>query len=113
MTPDDLAFQLRRSMSDAYAFARAQENTVSFSAITFEDLATEQRDRLIGKDDKTKTTIPSRPTALERVKSVESGLLSVLEQLQKTPSDVFLSPDPTKDVNTPVLQRLAIAHGAR
>lgn len=93
---EDLAFRLRRVVSNAYAFVRGRETVASFSAITFEDLAQAQIDRLSGKG------TPTRPNAITRVKNIESDLVAAAERIKQTPPDAFLTPDEGKDVNTPI-----------
>ena len=93
---DDLALKMRRVVSDAYAFIRGRETVRSFSAVTFEDLAQQQIDRLTGKG------TPTRPNDVVRVENIAKDLVSLAQQIKDTPPDAFLPPDVTRDVNTPV-----------
>lgn len=91
---DDLALQLRVSVSNAYAFVRGQETIDSFAATTFEDLAAAQIQRLSGKGTTT------RPNYLDRIKKVEQDIVSAAEKIKQTPPEAFLAQDPNRDVNT-------------
>lgn len=93
--PDDQTSRLRRIVSDAYAFIRGRETTSSFAAITFEDLAQKQLERLSGAG------TASRPNELTRIRNIEAELINVAEQIKQTPPEAFLPPDEEKDVNTP------------
>ena len=92
----DLAFQYRRAVGNAYAFVRGQESVQSFSAVTFEDLAAQQIDRLSGRG------TPQRSNVIDRVKKVEADLVAVANKIKNEPPDAFLNPDERRDVNTPV-----------
>jgi len=91
---DDLALQLRVAVNNAYAFVKGEETTQSFLAITFEDLAAAQIQRLTGKGTTT------RPNVIDRIKKAEQDLVSTAEKIRQIPPEAFLARDPNKDVNT-------------
>lgn len=93
---DDLSLQLRISLNNAYAFVRGQESTQSFLAVTFEDLAAQQIQRLSGKGTST------RSNYINRIKKIEQDVLSAVEKIKQIPPEAFRSPSDTDDVNTPV-----------
>lgn len=91
---DDLALQLRVAVNNAYAFVKGEETTQSFLAITFEDLAAAQIQRLTGKGTTT------RPNVIDRIKKAEQDLVSTAEKIRQIPPEAFLARAPNKDVNT-------------
>ena len=99
---DDLAFQLRRAVNNAYAFVRGRETASSFLAITFEDLASAQVERLSGKG-----ANATRPNEIDRIKKVEGDIVAAAEQIKKIPPDAFNADSVGTNVNTPVLRSLA------
>jgi hypothetical protein len=99
---DDLAFQLRRSVSNAYAFVRGREATSSFLATTFEDLVAAQVDRLSGKG-----ANPNRPNEIDRVKKVEADIVAAAAQIKQIPPGAFSTANNETGVNTPVLRPIA------
>lgn len=92
----DLALKLREVISNAYGFVRGSETVSSFSAITFEDLAQQQLDRLTGKGTAT------RPNLLARTQRIEADLVAIADRIKQTPPEAFLPPSSDTDVNTPV-----------
>jgi len=100
---DDLAFQLRRAVNNAYAFVRGRETATSFLAKTFEDLATDQVADITGVGKKNLT----RPSAMEKVKSIETAVVDAAAQIKLIPSGAFSTPDDETGVNTPVLRPIA------
>lgn len=90
----DLALQYRIVLANAYGFVQGQQSVQSFSALTFEQLAAAQVDRLTGKGS------PGRPNALQRVQKVVNDLTSMAGQIKATDPSAFLAPDGDKDVNT-------------
>ena len=92
---DDLALQLRISVNNAYAYVRGQESVQSFLAVTFEDLAAQQIQRLSGKGTAT------RPNYIDRIRKVEQDIISAAQKIKQVPPDAFLAPDNNRDVNTP------------
>lgn len=96
---DDLSLQLRQTISDAYAFVRSREVSSSFSAVTFEDLAQQQLERLSGNG------TPTRPSYAARVEGVANAVRAAAEKIKSLPADAFKNTN--KNVNTPVLQPLA------
>lgn len=92
---DDLSFELRQNINDAYAFVEGAKNTQTFATVTFEDLMDQQIQRLVGPD----TT--SRPNPLHRIDKVETQLKSTIAQIKKMPPEAFQARDERDSVNTP------------
>lgn len=92
---EDLAFQYRRAVANAYAYVAGQQAVQTFSAVTFEDLAARQIDRISGKG------TPQRGSYISRIQKVEADLTAVATQIKAEPPDAFLDPDTSRDVNTP------------
>lgn len=91
----DLTDQLKRSVSNAYAFVVGQQTTESFSAVTFEELLDRQIERIEGPG----TAL--RPNVLDRIDKVKSDMLAAIEEIKKQPDDFFRTPDPQVDAVTP------------
>lgn len=89
--------QLRSVVSTAQAFITGKELVQSLSAITFEDLAAAQIDRLTGKGTGTRSNV------VTRTKKVYSDLYALVGQMKGLDVESFPEADPSKDVNTPVL----------
>jgi hypothetical protein len=94
-TSADLTFQLRTIVARAYGFVAGQQTVQTFAAITFEELAAQQIDRLSGKGSS------GRANAIQRIQRVAQDLQSVADQIKQTDPSAFLVPDANKDVNTP------------
>jgi len=92
---DDLSFELRQNINDAYAFVEGAKSTQTFATVTFEDLMDQQIERLVGKDTE------SRPNPLHRIDKVEQRLKSTIEQIKKVPPEAFRLRDERDAVNTP------------
>jgi len=90
----DLNFELRRVLSNAYSFVQGQQATQSFSALTYEELADEQIERIEGAGTQL------RPNEFDRIDQMEQELLKLVEQVRNIPPEQFLLSDPEKDVNT-------------
>lgn len=90
----DLNFELRRVLSNAYSFVQGQQATQSFSALTYEELANDQIERIEGPG----TVL--RPNEIDRIDHMEQELLNLVEQVRTIPPENFLLSDPEKDVNT-------------
>lgn len=90
----DLNFELRRVLNNAYGFVQGQQATQSFSALTYEELANDQIERIEGPG----TTL--RPNELDRIDKMEQELLKLVDQVRTIPPENFLLSDPAKDVNT-------------
>jgi hypothetical protein len=86
--------ELRVALSDAYAAVEGEKAVQSFSAITFEDLADQQIQRISGPG------TPSRPNELDRVQRVLKNLLQAVAKIKSLPPEYFAEPDATRDVNT-------------
>ena len=80
---EELAEQLRQSISDAYGFVEGQERTESFAATTFEDLLDAQIERLQG------TGTELRPNVLDRIAKVKAGLVSAVAAIKAQPDSFF------------------------
>lgn len=92
----DLNFELRRVLSNAVAFVQGRQTSDSFAALTYEELADQQIERISGKGTST------RPNELERVNKIESDLLNAIAQVRNIPPENFLLSNSATDVNTPV-----------
>lgn len=92
----DLTQQYRTVVARAYSFVAGQQSVQTFSAITFEELAAQQIDRLSGKGS------AGRPNAIQAIQRVAQDLQNVAQQIMQTDPSAFLVPDATQDVNTPV-----------
>lgn len=93
----DLAFELRRVLSNSYAFVLGEQATQSFSALTYEELADDQIERIEGKD-----VVPGRPNELERVDRLQRELTDAIQKIKQIPPEKFIESDSRRDVNTPV-----------
>ena len=91
----DRNFEFRRILNNAYAFVQGELSNQSFSALTYEELADQQIERIDGKGTE------SRPTELERLNKIEQDLLKVVDAIKSSSPDDFLIPNPDLDVNTP------------
>lgn len=92
----DLNTELRRVINNSVGSVQGRQTSESFFAVTYEELADQQIERISGKG----TT--ARPNELERVDRIEQDLLSLVEQVRNIPTDKFILSDSTQDVNTPV-----------
>jgi len=88
--------ELRRVINQSLGAVLGRQTTESFFAITYEELADAQIERISGKG----TDV--RPNELERVAKVKSDLLGVVDKIRALPPASFLMSDATRDVNTPV-----------
>jgi hypothetical protein len=86
---------LRVALNDAYAAVEGDKLVQSFSAITFEDLATQQIARISGPD------TPTRPNELNAVQNVLNAVTQAATQIMAMPASAFADADPTRDVNSP------------
>jgi hypothetical protein len=87
--------ELRKALNDAYAAVEGAKAVQSFSALTFEDHADQQIQRISGADTQT------RPNELNRVQQVVNGVISAAAKIKALPDDAFADSDPSRDVNTP------------
>ena len=87
--------QLRVALSDAYAAVQGAKATQAFTALTFEDLASDQIARITGAD------TPSRPNVLNQIQSVVTNLTQAVAQIKALPPEAFATQDDSRDVNTP------------
>lgn len=92
----DLNEELRRVLNQSIGAVQGRQTTESFYAVTYEELADQQIERIEGKGTET------RPNELERVNKIESDLLNAVAQVRTIPPENFLLADPSRDVNTPV-----------
>jgi hypothetical protein len=86
---------LRVALNDAYAAVEGAKTVQSFNALTFEDLADQQIQRISGPD----TT--SRPNALNSVQHVLNNLTQAVAKIKAMPPESFADQDTSRDVNTP------------
>lgn len=89
--------ELRRALGDAYSAVEGAKSVQSFSALTFEDLADQQIQRIMGPDTQ------ARPNELNRVKRVLSNVISSVAKIKSMPAAAFAKMDPARDVNTPAV----------
>lgn len=94
--PDDLNFELRKSINDSYAYVKGQESVQAFSALTFEDLLDQQIERLSGAG----TSL--RPNAIDRITRLEQSIVKTVEKIKTLPPNYFTPQDEDKHVNTEV-----------
>ena len=91
----DLADKFRAIISNAYAAVQGEASVQTFSAITFEELAAQQIQRISG--------VPGngRPNVLAQIQKVATDLSSSIAQMKAMTPDAFAIPEDTQDVNTP------------
>lgn len=92
---DDLHFELRQNINNAYAFVEGAKTTQTIAALTFEDLMDQQIERLVGKDSE------ARPNPLHRIDKVEADIKATVEKIKKLPPEAFAIRDTRDSVNTP------------
>jgi hypothetical protein len=91
-----LTLKLRTIVANAYAFVAGQQQVQSFAAITFEELAAQEIQRISGNNTN------GRPNALQQIQRISADLQNVATQIMNTDPSAFLIPDANNDVNTPV-----------
>jgi hypothetical protein len=91
---DDLSFELRRSINNAYSFVNGAQQVQAFSAITIEDCLDQQIESIEGKG------TPTRPNELERIKKIEEEVNSAVAKIKSLPGNYFEVQDPQDNVNT-------------
>ncbi len=87
--------ELRKAISDAYAAVEGSKSVQSFHALTFEDLADQQIQRIIGADSE------ARPNEINRVKRVLNNVVQAAAKIKSLPPESFAKQDPGRDTNTP------------
>ncbi len=87
--------ELRKALNDAYASIEGGKSVQSFSALTFEDLADAQIQRISGPDTE------ARPNELNRVKRTLNNVIQAVAKIKAMPPESFAKQDPARDVNTP------------
>lgn len=87
--------EIRTALSDAYAAVEGFKAAQSFSALTFEDLADQQIERLEGADTE------ARPNERRRIQRVLNNVLQAVAKVKAMPPEAFAKADPSRDVNTP------------
>jgi hypothetical protein len=90
----EVSFELRRSLNNAYAFVEGQKTIQSFSALTIEDLLDQQIERIEGQDTQ------ARPNELNRITKTVNDVVAAAEKIKSMPDDAFNEHDNQKDVNT-------------
>lgn len=88
--------ELRTALNDAYSAVEGAKSVQSFSALTFEDLADQQIQRISGPD-----TL-ARPNELNRVQRVLNNVLQSVAKIKALPPESFAKQNAKRDVNTPV-----------
>lgn len=92
----DMNMSLRSILSRAVGSVLGRQLSESFHAVTYEELADQQIERIEGQGTST------RPNELERLASLESDLLNAVAQIRNIPPENFILADRSVDVNTPV-----------
>jgi len=92
---DELNFELRKNINDAYAFVEGSKSTQTFATVTFEDLMDQQIERLVGKD------TAARPNPYHRIEKIEQAMKSTVAKIKSLPADAFVLRDKNDSVNTP------------
>jgi len=92
----DLNFQLRLVINQSLGAVQGRQVAEAFAAITYEELADQQIERITGVGTTT------RPNELERINKIESDMLNAVAQIRNIPPEKFLMSDSSRDVNTPV-----------
>lgn len=87
--------ELRIALSDAYAAVEGAKSVQSFNALTFEDLADQQIQRISGPD------TPMRPNELTRVTRVLNNVVQAVAKIKALPPESFAKSNADRDVNTP------------
>ncbi len=90
----DEKIELRRVINDAYAFVVGRQATQTFGAVTYEELADQQIERIEG------TGTVLRPNELSRIDKVEQDLKNMIAQIRDIPPERFVLSNPDRDVNT-------------
>lgn len=84
----------RETTANVVGELRSQEIRDTFAAITLSEVIEQHLTTLTGKG-----RIPSRKARLEKIHKTFNDSI---EALKKTSPDSFRTPDPSRDVNTPV-----------
>jgi len=92
---EDLNFELRQNINDAYAFVEGAKTTQTFASLTYEDLLDQQIQWLTGPD------TDSRPNVLHRIANIKERTLQTVEKIKSLPPEFFVRRDETDSVNTP------------
>lgn len=92
----ELNTELRRVINNSVGSVLGRQTSESFFAVTYEELADQQIERISGKGTAT------RPNELERVNRIEQEMLSLVAQVRNIPPEKFILSDSAQDVNTPV-----------
>jgi hypothetical protein len=87
--------EIRKALGDAYSAVEGAKSVQSFSALTFEDLADQQIQRISGPG------TDARPNELDRVQRVLGKVLAAVASAKSLPAASFAKQDPARDVNTP------------
>lgn len=88
---------LRQVLSNAVGSVQGQQVANSFFAVTYEELADQQIERISGKSTTT------RPNELERVAKIKQDVLALVAQVRNIPPENFLDSNEATDVNTPTV----------
>ena len=90
----DKNLKMREALNNGYAALEGEKYTSSVLAFTFEEAVSQQIDRLEGAGS------VIRPSAAERVDTVEAELLAAVEQIKQIPPEAFLIRNKARDVNS-------------
>lgn len=92
----DLNTELRRVINNSVGAVLGRQTSESFFAVTYEELADQQIERISGP------ATTARPNELERVDKIEQDMLALVQQVRNLPPEKFILSDSSQDVNTPV-----------
>lgn len=93
-TGQDLNIELRRVLNDAYGFVVGQQATQAFGAVTYEQLADQEIERIVGAG----TSL--RPNEIDRIQKMEQDLTSMIQQIRDIPPERFILANQDSAVNT-------------
>ncbi len=91
-TQDEFSQEVRRSLQTSYAHIKSMEALTSFEALTFEEAADQEIERLSG------TPASGRLSVRARIEKDAEQLRTVIKQLKALPDEAFA--DPNNPVNT-------------
>lgn len=91
---EDDKVEIRRIINDGYAFVLGRQATQTFGALTYEELADQQIERIEGAG----TVL--RPNELSRIDKVEQDLTNMIQHMRDIPPERFVLSNPDRDVNT-------------
>jgi hypothetical protein len=91
---DDLSFELRRAVANAYAFVEGAKSVQTFSALTYEELLDQQIERIEGAE------TDLRPNELHRIDKTEQDVVAAVAKIKALPANFFADDRPKDNVNS-------------